>query len=327
MGFRSLASILLIGVMLTGCGGGGGGGSNSNDSTPKTTAPKATPVAVSTPSCNTELEAIFNDLLAVTNQVRVDHGVSTLRFSRKLGQMAQGHAEDMANRDYFAHTSPDGLSTVASRIRATNYRFSSAAENIAAGYNSAEDVVADWLNSPGHRVNLLNPNYVDVGFGLFFDPAPGANGSSNFDSYWVQDFGRPTDSNTDIEAAYSPSNCSIGDIASSDTAVLSGAITADVSANALALGDGKIGEKIQGAITADISADALAVGDGEIGKKIQTAYALGKVEAELVAVEISATQAVLSAHLSNEPMSTPEPAMALGLLTAALGIIFPRREN
>ena len=71
----------------------------------------------------------------------------------------------------------------------------------------------------------------------------------------------------------------------------------------------------------------LAVGDGEIGKKIQTAYALGKVEAELVAVEISATQAVLSAHLSNEPMSTPEPAMALGLLTAALGIIFPRREN
>lgn len=286
MGFRSLVSVVLIGAILTGCGGGGGGDSGGgddsggNDSITEAAAP--TPIVVSPPSCSTELGAIFSDLLMETNKVRVDRGFSALRLSYKLGQAAQGHAEDMANRDYFAHTSPDGLSTIASRIQAADYLFSTAAENIAAGYNSAEDVVAAWLDSPGHRVNLLNPDYIDVGFGLFFDLAVNSSGSSNFDSYWVQDFGRPTDSNTDSEAAYIPSNCSIGDIASSDTAVLNGAITAD-----------------------DLDA----------------------VEPELLTVATSGQQAVLSDNQNNDPVSTPEPAMALGLLTAVLGLISPRRKN
>lgn len=274
MWFRSLTAVVLVGTVLTGCGGGGGG---------NTAEPVASPALEVTTPCITELSAIFDDLLTVTNQVRADNGISSVKFSYKLGQAAQGHAEDMAEQNYFAHHSPDNSSTIASRIEATGYKFSLAAENLAAGYGSATDVVTAWLTSPGHRENLLNPNYTDVGFGLFFDSAPGAAPQATFENYWVQDFGRPTDSNTDTATAYSPDRCSIGNIASSHNAVLNGAVTANEPADK----------------------------PGEID------------EISLKAVAVST---VITDGPNRDPVSTPEPVVAMGLLSVCLGLMFSSRK-
>ncbi|NEQ54153.1 MAG: CAP domain-containing protein [Leptolyngbya sp. SIO3F4] len=236
MGFRSLASVVLIGIVLTGCGGGGGGGNNNNNAADSVEnnvadAAPATLIPVVATSCTTELAAIFDELLVETNKVRSDHEVPELTFSYKLGQVAQGHAQHMADNNYFAHTSPDGSSTIASRINATDYKFNLAGENLAAGYYSAKDVVIDWLHSPGHRENLLHPDYTHVGFGLFFDTSPGVAPESTFESYWAQEFGQPTSNNTDTESAYIPPDhsCSIGSITSSGNALLNGAIAANKS--------------------------------------------------------------------------------------------------
>lgn len=283
MGFRSLASVVLIGIILTGCGGGGGGGSSNSSSGDTAESPAPTPTPVATTACTTELAAIFNDLLTETNRVRIEHGFSSLKFSFRLGQAAQGHAKDMADNNYFAHTSPDGLSTIASRIQNVDYQYSLAGENLAAGYHSATDVVTAWLNSPGHRENLLHPDYTDIGFGLFFDESPGIAPEATFDSYWAQNFGRPNGSNTDIEEAYIPSSddCSVGTIASGDNSLLNGTITADKPAN---------------------------------------------VQTDSLTTETSIKVKLLTANHNSGSMSTPEPAIALGLLPAALGLIFSRRN-
>ena len=276
MWFKSLASVVLVSTVLTGCGGGGGSG---------TAAPAAeSPAPEAATPCATELSAIFDDLLAVTNRVRADNGISSVKFSYKLGQAAQGHAEDMAEQNYFAHHSPDNSSTIASRIEATGYKFSLAAENLAAGYDSATDVVTAWLNSPGHRENLLNSDYTDVGFGLFFDSDPGVSPQATFENYWVQDFGRPTDGNTDTATAYSPDNCSIGNITSGDNAVLNGAITVN----------------------------DLAKLPGEIDK---------------TSLKTVAASAILTDSPDGDPVSTPEPAVALGLLSVGLGLMFSGRKR
>lgn len=231
MGFRTFASMVLLGVILTGCGSGGGGDDNNNSSNTADTTDTTEPAApVSTAACTTELTSILEGLLAETNLVRSNHDAPPLRLSLKLGEAAQDHAEDMVARDYFAHTSPDGASTISSRIDEVNYDFSAAGENLAAGFNSPQEVVTAWLNSPSHRENLLDPDFVDVGFGLFLDPVS----DTEFDSYWVQNLGRPTDSNTDSADVFITDNCPVEvaeevTIIADNTRVLSGQITADGS--------------------------------------------------------------------------------------------------
>ena len=272
MGFRTFTSVALLGVILTGCGGGGGGGSSSNGNAVSTTIPQqATPVATlatpstdAAPACAAQLDTLFNDLVRETNLARTSRGFSALTVSNKLNLAAQGHAQDMADGDYFAHNSPDGTSTLATRLDDVGYSFTAAGENLAAGYSSAAEAVNDWLNSPGHRQNLLNPDYVEVGFGLVFDTTYGT-GPETFDSYWVQNFGIPTDNNTDIQSSDLFQNCNNeAPLIAADSAVLNGAITADVPETT--------GDNL------DTSAAFVAVGGGPA------------------------------------PVSTPEPAMALGLL-------------
>ena len=92
----------------------------------------------------------------------------------------------MALQDFFSHTGIDG-STMTQRIGVAGYQFSSAAENIAAGYTTPEEVVGGWMNSPGHRANILNPNLTEIGVGYYCletDP-----GTLNYNHYWTQDFG------------------------------------------------------------------------------------------------------------------------------------------
>lgn len=94
----------------------------------------------------------------------------------------------MALQDFFSHTGIDG-STMVQRIQTTGYQFSSAAENIAAGYTTPEQVVAGWMESPGHRANILNPNLTEIGVGYYFLENDTAN--INYNHYWTQNFGTP----------------------------------------------------------------------------------------------------------------------------------------
>ncbi|HEY0637193.1 MAG TPA: CAP domain-containing protein, partial [Pseudonocardiaceae bacterium] len=118
-----------------------------------------------------------DQVVALVNQARAAAGCRALTVDDRLTAAAQGHSEDMARQDYFSHTSLDGR-TFADRIRAAGYP-SPAAENIAKGQRSAQQVHDAWMNSAGHRANILNCSYTTIGVGL--DPDGW---------YWTQNFGR-----------------------------------------------------------------------------------------------------------------------------------------
>ena len=129
-------------------------------------------------------------MLSLTNTARAQaRTCGSTRFSAaaplaanaQLTQAAQGHAADMAARNYFSHTSQDGR-TMAQRVTATGYAWRSIGENIAAGQSTPEAVVAGWLKSEGHCRNIMNANFKELGVGY------AAGGS--YGHYWVQDFGR-----------------------------------------------------------------------------------------------------------------------------------------
>jgi len=106
-----------------------------------------------------------------------------LSVSRKLNEAAGAHARDMATRKYFEHRGSDG-SEPKERVRRAGYESRLTGENIALGPESAEEVVAGWLHSPGHCANIMDARFRDVGVGV-------ATGTKRGQIYWVQDFGSP----------------------------------------------------------------------------------------------------------------------------------------
>jgi uncharacterized protein YkwD len=102
---------------------------------------------------------------ALVNDHRVAVGCGPLTWVSGLADVAQAHSVDMVNRDYFDHTSPDGKSPF-DRMRDAGLTFSLAAENIAWGYASAEQVLQGWLDSSGHRANIENCQLTEHGVGL-----------------------------------------------------------------------------------------------------------------------------------------------------------------
>jgi uncharacterized protein YkwD len=117
------------------------------------------------------------EVVALTNRERGKAGCRALAVDRRLAAAAQRHSENMAEQDFFSHSSPDGRGFV-DRIRAAGHP-SPGAENIARGQTSAREVVADWMDSPGHRRNILDCGLTAIGVG--FDERG---------YYWTQDFGR-----------------------------------------------------------------------------------------------------------------------------------------
>jgi uncharacterized protein YkwD len=114
-------------------------------------------------------------VVELTNRVRTACD-KPLQVDSRITAAAQGHASDMAQRKYFSHNTPEGV-TFDKRIKAAGYD-SPGAENIAQGQRTAEQVMQSWMNSPGHQRNILNCDYTTIGV------AVDTNGF-----YWVQDFG------------------------------------------------------------------------------------------------------------------------------------------
>ena len=101
-----------------------------------------------------------------------------LTMNSTLRCAARNHSWDMAARDYFDHTSPDGAGP-GDRLEDAGYSGSAWAENIAWGYSTPEDVVAGWMGSSGHCANLMQGEYTETGVGYYAG------------NYWTQTFGRP----------------------------------------------------------------------------------------------------------------------------------------
>lgn len=152
---------------------------------PATEAPTTQPPTTQAPP-PTAAEPAGNDAVAqqqvldLTNAERAKAGCSALRLDQTLNRVADGHSEDMAARDYFSHNDPEGNGPGV-RIDAAGYQGRGWGENIAAGYRSAAAVVEGWMNSDGHRRNILNCNFNELGVGY-------AEGGS-YGVYWTQVFG------------------------------------------------------------------------------------------------------------------------------------------
>jgi uncharacterized protein YkwD len=112
--------------------------------------------------------------LFVANGIRRQNGLPELTLDPVLAAVAQAQAEDMENRHYFSHDTPEGL-TPFQRMQNAGVRYRAAAENIAMGTANAQRAFDMWLGSPGHRRNLLNNIYGRAGLGYS-------------GGYWVHDF-------------------------------------------------------------------------------------------------------------------------------------------
>jgi uncharacterized protein YkwD len=104
-------------------------------------------------------------LLDATNRMRAQDGIPALNFNGTLDQAAQAKANDMKQNNYWSHVTPDGR-TPWDFIKNTDYQYKKAAENLAYGFATSNTTVKGWMNSPGHRANLLDPALRDVGFGI-----------------------------------------------------------------------------------------------------------------------------------------------------------------
>lgn len=105
-------------------------------------------------------------VLDLTNIIRVRAGLSPLDSDKGAAEVAYLHSEDMMENDYFSHESLDG-STLADRLKDGDVSYTTAGENIAANYSDAVAAVEGWLNSKGHRENILNKDYTQLGVGVY----------------------------------------------------------------------------------------------------------------------------------------------------------------
>lgn len=135
------------------------------------------------------------DVVELINQRRAAYGCPQLAVNPALTSAAYQHSKDMAVNDYFGHDTPSGV-TPWTRMRIAGYA-DPAAENIAEGYRTPQEVVAGWMNSPGHRRNILNCSYRASGVG-YYDGTPESSSANdaqnNTDAnsagpWWTQDFG------------------------------------------------------------------------------------------------------------------------------------------
>ncbi|WP_060178238.1 CAP domain-containing protein [Streptomyces sp. IMTB 1903] len=116
-------------------------------------------------------------VLALVNQERAAAGCQAVTLNAKLTKAAQDHSADMAAHSNMSHTGSDG-SDPGARITRAGYAWSTYGENVAYGYSTPEKVMEGWMNSPGHRENILNCSFKEIGIGL-----------AQPNHYWTQNFG------------------------------------------------------------------------------------------------------------------------------------------
>ena len=120
-----------------------------------------------------------SEVADIVNQERTSQGLSPLSYDSQLAELAQKKAEDMAENGYFSHQSPT-YGSAFDMMNEAGISYRSAGENIARGQRTPEAVMDSWMNSSGHRANILSSSYSSVGVGYAED--------ENGTAYWVQMF-------------------------------------------------------------------------------------------------------------------------------------------
>ncbi len=149
------------------------------DVQPKTTAKKA---ICETPE---DVDLLIIDVLDLVNTVREAEGLHPLVLEPILSSVAADFACEMVEDDFFAHQNPATSVTPGERLTAAGYIYYVMGENLAAGQPTAEQVVADWLDSPAHRANILSPEWREVGIAV--------RTGGSYGWYWVQEFADPVE--------------------------------------------------------------------------------------------------------------------------------------
>ena len=132
--------------------------------------------------CSVELNSNEEGAIELTNQERLAAGLDPYFCHDLLTASARGHSTDMAEQNFFSHTSPDGR-TFDQRIRNAGYNWWTCGENIAASYSSPQMVMTAWMSSPPHRANILNSSFCEIGVGFI------RSFGSYYPNYWTQNFG------------------------------------------------------------------------------------------------------------------------------------------
>lgn len=128
------------------------------------------------PQLNAAVSAFESEVVRLVNEQRVQNGLKPLTENWELSRVARYKSQDMVDNRYFSHTSPT-YGTPFQMIKAFGLSFRTAGENIAYGQRTPQAVVNAWMNSSGHRANILNASYTQIGVGYV------ANGH-----YWTQMF-------------------------------------------------------------------------------------------------------------------------------------------
>ena len=150
------------------------------DTTPDTDSkPDTTPDTDNKPGTDTtpdsgSVSSLERQVVALVNQERAAYGLSPLTLSADLSDGARLKSQDMRDNRYFDHNSPT-YGTPFEMMGSLGITYRAAAENIAMGYRTAKAVVDGWMNSPGHRANILSDKYTEIGVG-------------HVDGYWTQWF-------------------------------------------------------------------------------------------------------------------------------------------
>ncbi|WP_161794831.1 CAP domain-containing protein [Desulfonatronum thioautotrophicum] len=154
-----------------------------------------------------------SDIVKLTNEYRISLGLPPLRENFQLTHAAEYRANDMIKNSYYAHVNPVTGENPGDAITQANYQFRTYAENIAMGnFQSNRHIVDGWINSPGHRANIVNPDIREIGVAiikdnltplgrpsvyygvqLFASPMPDCSRPSNADKALLQDMQRRND--------------------------------------------------------------------------------------------------------------------------------------
>lgn len=137
----------------------------------------ATAPSQSTPSTTTsDVNAFEQEVVKLTNAERTKAGLAPFKTDDKLMAAAREKSQDMQSKNYFSHTSPT-FGSPFDRMKALGITYKSAGENIAQGQRTPQEVVKAWMDSPGHRANILNAKFTHIGVGYV-----------KSGNYWTQQF-------------------------------------------------------------------------------------------------------------------------------------------
>ena len=150
--------------------------------TPAAPAAPSTPAKTTTPSGSATLNDYEQQVVTLVNKERAAAGLSALTVNSTLANVAETKAADLRDENYFDHQSPKYGSPF-DMMHSFGITYSYAGENIAKGQRTPDEVMNGWMNSPGHKANILNANYTQIGVGYVTD--------SSGTGYWVQEFIRP----------------------------------------------------------------------------------------------------------------------------------------